>query len=716
MAADREMILADFQACTGIENIDEAITLLEQNDWNLVAAINGVLPEEPMQQAPSVPEVPPPLVESPDLSVVGQQLQAMAGTSTLGSPWEPVMAGPMMRPTPRMLEFKVEYRERTVDVMLDDTSTVGNIKEVLQAELGIPTDKQHLRGFSQEEPDDAVLSTLNLPRENRLFLLTPDLPVASGSQEVDGESDVLTKLGMDFKLNVRDRDRDISYPLSFPGSRTIREVKCDVYSLTDIPVRNQIWKGWPQDAKDDDVLGYTSQTSGEKELHGLVSVVMATGDLKYSWTHSYIVVNELSHILQNGFSTGVGTTHTCQVQYRGRYNTYLSGSVQGLVQHIPVRFSTGVEEERRQRHASGSSTEDFEDASDSFTVDDNDLSFTDVVTRKPQPLIPDNCDDEYNASVHFTTEFTERYGECHPMFYIGSLEDAMKEAFQKPARDRKLLALYLHHDQSVQSNIFCSQVLCRESIVSYMSQHYLIFAWDMTFDSNKARFVGHISRQYGSLAAQTVRNYKADEYPLLMLVMRNRGASEVLKVVHGNNTVDELMSTLINATDVFTENQRVEMQEEAEREERERMKREQDEAYQVSLAADRAKEEEKRRKEQEEKEEQERAQREAREAKEEREALRASLEDTLPDEPPEDCTELINLRVRLPDGEMLQRRFLASTRLEILLNYVHSKGFPSKEYKLLSSWPKRDLTSLNTTQTLQQLGMKSQETLFLQEK
>ncbi|KAI8509269.1 pre-rRNA processing and 40S ribosomal subunit assembly [Branchiostoma belcheri] len=627
MAADREMILADFQACTGIENIDEAITLLEQNDWNLVAAINGVLPEEPMQQAPSAPEVPPPLVDSPDLSVVGQQLQAMAGTSTLGSPWEPVMAGPMMRPTPRMLEFKVEYRERTVEVMLDDTSTVGNIKEVLQAELGIPTDKQHLRGFSQEEPDDAVLSTLNLPRENRLFLLTPDLPVASGSQEVDGESDVLAKLGMDFKLNVRDRDRDISYPLSFPGSRTIREVKCDVYSLTDIPVRNQIWKGWPQDAKDDDMT-----------------------------------------------LAGCGISHP-------------SHDLEVWRQHIPVRFSSGVEEERRQRHASGSSTEDFEDASDSFTVDDNDLSFTDVVTRKPQPLIPDNCDDEYNASVHFTAEFTERYGECHPMFYIGSLEDAMKEAFQKPARDRKLLALYLHHDQSVQSNIFCSQVLCRESIVSYMSQHYLIFAWDMTFDSNKARFLGHISRQYGSLAAQTVRNYKADEYPLLMLVMRNRGASEVLKVVHGNNTVDELMSTLINAVDVFTENQRVEMQEEAEREERERMKREQDEAYQVSLAADRAK------------------------------ALRASLEDTLPDEPPEDCTEpLINLRVRLPDGEMLQRRFLAATTLQVVLNYVHSKGFPSKEYKLLSSWPKRDLTSLNTTQTLQQLGMNPQETLFLQEK
>lgn len=28
-----------FQACTGIENIDEAITLLEQNNWDLVVSI-----------------------------------------------------------------------------------------------------------------------------------------------------------------------------------------------------------------------------------------------------------------------------------------------------------------------------------------------------------------------------------------------------------------------------------------------------------------------------------------------------------------------------------------------------------------------------------------------------------------------------------------------------------------------------------------------------
>ena len=31
------------------------------------------------------------------------------------------------------------------------------------------------------------------------------------------------------------------------------QVKGDVYSLIDVPVRHQQWKGWPDDAKDETV-------------------------------------------------------------------------------------------------------------------------------------------------------------------------------------------------------------------------------------------------------------------------------------------------------------------------------------------------------------------------------------------------------------------------------------------------------------------------------
>lgn len=125
--------------------------------------------------------------------------------------------------------------------------------------------------------------------------------------------------------------------------------------------------------------------------------------------------------------------------------------------------------------------------------------------------------------------FVLRYGETHPVFYVGSLENAIKEALNGKAKDvslpmshfwyfpsslkmkiniasqdicytiyitvyifffpqRKLLAVYLHHDGSILSNVFCSQILCSESVVNYLSSNFITWAWDMTHETNCARY------------------------------------------------------------------------------------------------------------------------------------------------------------------------------------------------------------------------------------
>lgn len=50
-------------------------------------------------------------------------------------------------------------------------------------------------------------------------------------------------------------------------------------------------------------------------------------------------------------------------------------------------------------------------------------------------LVPDNVDDETIGSIQFVENFVERYGPQHPMFFQGSLEDALKEACRPSARD-----------------------------------------------------------------------------------------------------------------------------------------------------------------------------------------------------------------------------------------------------------------------------------------
>uniref|UniRef100_A0A5G2QJL7 Fas associated factor 1 n=2 Tax=Sus scrofa TaxID=9823 RepID=A0A5G2QJL7_PIG len=492
---DREMILADFQACTGIENIDEAITLLEQNNWDLVAAINGVIPQENgiLQSDYGGETIPGPAFDP-------ASHPAPAPSPSSSSVFPPVMPSrQIVERQPRMLDFRVEYRDRNVDVVLEDSCTVGEIKQILENELQIPMSKMLLKGWKTGDVEDStVLKSLHLPKNNSLYVLTPDLPPPSSS----------------------------------------------------------------------------------------------------------------SH----------------------------AGALQ---------------------------------------------------------------------------EFSSRYGDCHPVFFIGSLEAAFQEAFYVKARDRKLLAIYLHHDESVLTNVFCSQMLCAESIVSYLSQNFITWAWDLTKDANRARFLTMCNRHFGSVVAQTIRTQKTDQFPLFLIIMGKRSSNEVLNVIQGNTTVDELMMRLMAAMEIFTAQQQEDIKDEDEREARENVKREQDEAYRLSLEADRAKREAHER----EMAEQFRLEQIRKEQEEEREAIRLSLEQALPPEPKEENAEPVSkLRIRTPSGEFLERRFLASSKLQIVFDFVASKGFPWDEFKLLSTFPRRDVTQLDPNKSLLEVKLFPQETLFLEAK
>ena len=43
--------------------------------------------------------------------------------------------------------------------------------------------------------------------------------------------------------------------------------------------------------------------------------------------------------------------------------------------------------------------------------------------------------------------------------------------------------------------------------------------------------------------------------------------------------------------------------------------------------------------------------------------------------------------------QLLERRFLASSPLQTVLDYLTTEGYPSSEFKVLSSWPRRDVST-----------------------
>lgn len=77
-------------------------------------------------------------------------------------------------------------------------------------------------------------------------------------------------------------------------------------------------------------------------------------------------------------------------------------------------------------------------------------------------------------------------------------------------------------------------------------------------------------------------------------------------------------------------------------------------------------------------------------------AIRLSLEQALPPEPNEDSGEQISkLRIRTPSGEFLERRFLGSCKLQVLFDFVASKGYPFEEFKLLTTFPRRNVSAIS---------------------
>ena len=97
----------------------------------------------------------------------------------------------------------------------------------------------------------------------------------------------------------------------------------------------------------------------------------------------------------------------------------------------------------------------------------------------------------------------------------------------------------------------------------------------------------------------------------------------------------------------------------------------------------------------------------------------AALASLLP-EPADDAdlkSQITRIRFRLPDGNTLQRKFHISEKLNSIICFVSSQGFFVEEYKILSSWPRRDLTGfLGDQSTIEELKLYPQETLTIEQR
>jgi hypothetical protein len=349
----------------------------------------------------------------------------------------------------------------------------------------------------------------------------------------------------------------------------------------------------------------------------------------------------------------------------------------------------------------------------SYSSDEEELPKEKPIDRIP--LIPTDFSSISEAMQNFVAVFESRYGVNHPHFQTGTFQQALIEAFEAPGRDimeRKPLAVYLHNDNSIACNIFAQAVLCEPTVSALLKGQFVTWAWDVTQKENRDKlFEWVMTTNNGGDIVEHVRRIQTAHYPLLVVLVKERGSVQPVSVIQGHDDSTKLIEKLMVALDYYQQIKNKDAQEERERLERDQIRQDQMEEYEKSLAADRA------RQEQAEKERAEAifAEREKERLLEEKQQRQETLAQSLPEEPAESDPQAITIRLRFPSGEQKIRRFKMSEPVSWLITFVESLGYDNHRL-WTSDVPKKDVSTFDCSKSFAELKWPRREQITVDEK
>ncbi|KOB77891.1 Fas associated factor 1, partial [Operophtera brumata] len=455
------------------------------------------------------------------------------------------------------------------------------------------------------------------------------------------------RLTATYTLNVKYDEKD--YTLQFPGTKTVREVKNDIYSLTDIPARHQVTIYTLHVKHETD---YTVQFPGTKTVREVKNDIYSLTDIpaRHQVTiYTLHVKHETDYTVQ---FPGTKTVREVKndiyslTDIPARHQVWTGWpTVQGLDDTVLAMVGLDSPQHKltiiiESSDSENSSAEETEEQPDAFIAEDDMF-------------------DETLGCVEFAQRFRARYGPNTPHFFEGTLQDAVMESCHKPAQEVSVViprqawsraalpralrtqhAALRGHSAGRRHGVPVTSPPRNESCLEYTyttsnqscptcSAHnfsavtWCCRHWRLT------SLLSSIASVLGPVASMTIRSIPVDRLPALVIIMQVRSNTE-----------------LYSAWDRFAHQRAEDAKVERERDARQQVKREQDEAYQRSLEVDRAKEEVKQQILKEKNQEIERA--------------------AVPPEPEEDAKDVARIRVRLPPPQdaNLERRFHPTNTLQ----------------------------------------------------
>lgn len=312
---------------------------------------------------------------------------------------------------------------------------------------------------------------------------------------------------------------------------------------------------------------------------------------------------------------------------------------------------------------------------------------------EPSPAAP---------SAPYSEEFKRQYPNA-PIFFAGGYMEAVRHA----RAHGRLLFVYLHAPAHDDTPAFCRNVLCNISVVNYLHENCIPFVSDikqsegyqlqgmlmaggfpfvaaLAPQASSEGSVGMVMKHHGAITSDALIAQ------LLPRVEAHRAMVAAASTQRQNNgQYNERKSSAASSARSLIEQQDREFKE---MEAADRRKREAAIAEESRIAAER---DAKQREEEEAKRKQEQEELSREMARAAAEEKRARLSASLAEEPATTGAGIATISVRLPAGTKVSRRFLESTIMQSVFDWVDSNdlqnadGHQVTRYHLLSNFPRR---------------------------
>lgn len=257
----------------------------------------------------------------------------------------------------------------------------GDLKTRIFDVTSIPQCRQSWCGWVQSSDnydDSTTLRTMNLSDENELIV--NDIKDSYNDIGIVNDDADVERLTRTFKLNIMFGNTTVPLQLNFPGTKSIGDVKKDVYSVTNIAVRHQQWHGWPSDVSDDIALAL----AGIPYEHNLVlnsveatSTTSATATTATAGAGAGAATSATTHTVGTSSSPTSTSNHHEQIKSTNTIQSNVS-NVNARSNHNPIN-NEPIEVD------TDSSIDEFEDAASDFNGDDE-LFAAPTTTRRHNDL------------------------------------------------------------------------------------------------------------------------------------------------------------------------------------------------------------------------------------------------------------------------------------------------------------------------------------------